>query len=106
MSDTEQHEPLEHIKEGDALTMADLPPDFGNPAVVDFPDPAWDETDDQEGETPDLEEPEDSADDAPDEDDESDVPPEVEDEEPVVPPGVTEEQLEDPDEPDDYDPKE
>ena len=96
----QEHEPLEHIKEGDALTVADLPPDFGNPGVADFPDPAFDDTTDEEGETPDLDEPEDSADDAPDEGDESDVPPEDEEEEPVVPPGITEEQLVDPDDDD------
>ena len=44
-----------------APTVADVPPDFGNPGMADFADPAWDDTTDETGETPDLEEPEDSS---------------------------------------------
>ena len=85
-------------------TVADMPPDFGNPGMADFADPAWDEGADEVGEVPDSYEPEDSADDDPEEGDEA-VPDEPdEDEEPVVPPGIEEEQLEDSDE--DYDPEE
>lgn len=83
-------------------TVADMPPDLGNPAVADFADPAWDDTTDQEGEVPDAGEPDE------DDSDVDDSPPDDDDEEPVVPPGIIEDQdqLPDPPEPDDYDPEE
>ena len=42
---------------GIAPTPADVPTDYGNAAVVDFPDPAWGETDDDDDEYPDPDEP-------------------------------------------------
>jgi hypothetical protein len=104
----EQEDLIEPLLPEETMTVADMPPDLGNPAVADFPDPAWDDTTDETGETPDLEEPEDSGEDEPEEgvvedDDEDD------EDEPVVPPGIVEDQIEqalEPDEPDDYDPEE
>lgn len=97
----EPHEPLEHLKEGEALTVADLPPDFGNPGVADFADPAWDDTTDEEGEAPDQGEPQDT-----DDDDEAIEPEDPDEDAPVVPPGIATEDDDDPVEPDDYDPEE
>ena len=83
-------------EEETAPTVADMPPDFGNPGVVDFPDPAWDDTTDEEGEKPDSGEPDDEDDDETDDVEDPDVP--------VVPPGIATDD-DPPVEPDDYDPE-
>ena len=91
----------------DATSPADMPPDFGEPGVADFADPAWDEVpDEEEGETPGEGEPKEE-----DEDDEEEgggvgIPLDLEEEEDVdVVPPAGEDELTEPDEPDDYDPE-
>ena len=76
-----------------AASPADIPPDFGTPGAADFPDPAWDEVDDEnEFELPDPDEPD--ADDADDLEDPDDA------EEDVAPAFMEEDELPVPDEPD------
>jgi len=76
-----------------ATTVSDIPVDYGNPGMADFPDPVFDEVDDDEDETPSEGEPKDD-DGELDDDDEMD-----EDEVPVVPPGI------EPDQQYDHDPE-
>ena len=95
-----------------APTPADLPPDYGQPGAADFADPAWDDVEDEGGETPEPGEPDDEEDDDEEEDQADEEEINLEDEEaegePTVPPGIDEEEqeLEPPDEPEDYDPEE
>ena len=77
----------EHVEEAVphsdiAATVSDVPPDYGDPSVADFPDPAFGEPVEWDTEVPDpgepepkddLEEPED-ADPLPDEDEETEEP--------------------------------
>jgi hypothetical protein len=90
-----------------APTVGDLPPDYGEPGVADFPDPAWDDiTDEDVSEVPGEGEPED--DDTPEEQEEveqEDEQDEMEDN-PVVPPGIAEGGDVQPDEEFDHDPEE
>lgn len=56
------HQTEDHVEEAVpqseiASTIADLPNDFGDAGLADFPDPAWDEVEDDDFETPDEGEP-------------------------------------------------
>jgi hypothetical protein len=93
-------------------TVADLPPDYGQPGLADFADPAWDDiTDEDDNEVPGEGEPEEDENDI-EEDKEAavleggDEEDEME-ENPVVPPGVVEENedMPEPDEEFDHDPE-
>lgn len=80
-----------------ATTVSDMPVDFGEPGVADWPDFAFGEADVDDDETPSEDEP--TADDGEGDEAEDDIdeplPDEDEEvEEPVLPPGIEEEQQE------------
>jgi len=80
-----------------ATTVSDMPVDFGEPGVADWPDPAFGEVAEEETpeETPDDDDPDDEESDGEEEVEQEDLPDENEEpEEPVLPPGVEEEQQE------------
>lgn len=90
-SPTDQTE--EHVEEAVphsdiAATVSDMPADYGDPGVADFPDPAFGEPVEWDDEVPDPDEPEPKDDE--DDDEPLDVQPlpdeDEESEEPVLPP--------------------
>src|SRR5262245_4661428 len=99
---SEQQQTEDHVEEAVphseiAASVSDIPVDFGDPSVVDFPDAAFGEIDNDDDDHPDDDEPSEAegTDDDEEEPGEPVLPDEDEEvEEPVLPPGIEEEQEE------------
>ena len=82
----------EHVEEAVphsdiAATVSDMPPDYGDPSVADFPDVAFGEPVDGDDEVPDPGEPKDEDDDEEEPEDAESLPDEDEEtDDPVLPP--------------------